>query len=167
MLVNLYAWGASVRALNDAVVYVCTTQIPEWEAKYVWLTVLHTCSAHTENILFSHCSPRVVAPEMSKKLLWTFYFHHFLFCLGTIFFFSEVTVLIFLSYAQCDTQTLNQNVEAQLLSQDLLLLIEERVLRCQWSYMPWNKCTLYCLRNNKYYHVKFFPYEPILFVQTK
>lgn len=71
--------GAYFRALNGAVIDVCTAQIPEWEAKYVW-PVKHRSSTHTKNILFSHCLPWVVGLYTRNVFLFPFlYWNRLLF----------------------------------------------------------------------------------------
>lgn len=67
----------------------------------------YTDGAHTQRTFCSHTAHLGLWPlttEMSKKLLWTFYFSHFLFYLGTMFFSSEVTALIyFVRYTDIET----------------------------------------------------------------
>lgn len=53
----------------------------------------YTDGAHIHRTFCSHTAYLGLWPittEMSKKFLWTFYFSHFLFCLGTMFFSSDV-----------------------------------------------------------------------------
>lgn len=64
----------------------------------------YTDGVHTQRTFCSYTAYLGLwpgTPEMSKGFLWTFYFLHFLFYLGTMFFSSEVTVLSLVNYAQC------------------------------------------------------------------
>lgn len=95
--------------------------------------LLNTEVAHTQRTFCFHTAyPGLWAftPEM---------FSYFLFCIGTDFFFPEVTALILVNCAQChllDIQTLKQPVELQLLAQNVCQNDTRIRVGCgQWSYM--------------------------------
>lgn len=59
--------GAYFRALNGAVVDVCTAQIPEWEAKYVTYSLTQMERTHREHSVLSLCTSGC-GPSHQKSL---------------------------------------------------------------------------------------------------